>query len=1187
MKKILAVLLAMVFVLPLFSGFTVMAAEVSITVVADNDSNGNPTWKNATMVEGTMAGKYIVKNIDDGYSFTWKPLENQISVDYTSAKVTEVVIPSKINGVDVLSVSMLCNAQSPLYDLKSVIVSEGIPALGNTAFKGYPSLTDVKLPSTLTSIGDESFANCAALKTVTLPSNLTTIGKASFANCSALETVEIPSSVKTFGTQIFKGSSITHITFPEGVTNPIPNETFANCKQLKHVTFEGYVKSFEWNSFVNTSALETITFKNEKPLASVFDAAFKGSSPDLVVYYPEEYADAYDTYKFKSLFLPGTVFRFIGQGAEFDPPIGTVQDAVVVADNDANGNPSWQTATTTVTNKDDIYILTNTAQNYSFIWLPEIQTLIRDDNSAGAVDVVIPSSINGVEVLTLGENLIPKANPQVMKSIVVSPGPTLTGNSVFAGHQLLEEVKLPSTIYKLGETTFSGCTNLSHIELPEGLKWMGFQSFKDTIINEITFPASFGDNVEGDMFSVCKSLEKVVFKSRIKTLNWATFYKCANLKEIVFLHETPPSKIDSSAFAEASDDFTVYYPKGATGYEEPTFQALFPANVKFKEYPDFFNEITNAVKNEASIDVEYEIEAAEGAEGIGIVALYKGNTLVECKTVDLSSTSTTFEGSFDADTVKLFIWNAETLEQLSDAAVSKVEPPAQRGRVYNANGTVVTAEGNPLRGAFIEIDYSTTDVATSQLAKLKEYGCNAVHLYAERQSADLTAGYNVKRVDNYVEMTERLGLYLVLTPGDSTLNKQFDIDFWNIYAPRYKDKTHVIYEVQNESNGFAPPTEQYLADLKEVHDVIRGHAPDTHILLYSFSHLSSVEDIDHYMETMEIDDWSKTAVAWHGYDTNLAEYRRFFNYLRDNGYASINTEVPATIDNKSNGALLGTLEELGCSWLNFIIASRVPEDDCWKTPIEKSGIFWNSDFGMWPEQNIISAHNITKASAATLTGEGYIGFEKYIFATAPATVNVYVTAESEGSIDIYVDSLSNAPIATVEISGGNTKYSAPVTATTGKHTLYIVINGDVALDEFCFLDPTRNPYERIEMENYDEHLGIDMGPTTDVGGGMAIGAIHENDYVAFENVDFDDGATYCEIRTTGPYTTSTAQLRLDSLDGPIIGEIELPITGGWENYTTVSADISGATGIHKLYVVFINGHHGGGYANINWLQFYK
>jgi beta-glucosidase len=46
--------------------------------------------------------------------------------------------------------------------------------------------------------------------------------------------------------------------------------------------------------------------------------------------------------------------------------------------------------------------------------------------------------------------------------------------------------------------------------------------------------------------------------------------------------------------------------------------------------------------------------------------------------------------------------------------------------------------------------------------------------------------------------------------------------------------------------------------------------------------------------------------------------------------------------------------------------------------------------------------------------------------------------------------------------------------------------------------------------------------------------------------------------------------------------VTVPLTGGWQKWTTATAPATGAAGVHSLYVVFKGS---AGIGNINWFRF--
>lgn len=106
------------------------------------------------------------------------------------------------------------------------------------------------------------FAKCTQLTNVILPSTLTTIGKYAFANCSSLTSITIPSSVKTIGAYAFYSCS-GFISIKLDSQN-IGEKAFSSCKSLTAVTFTSNVKMISSYVFQNCNVLSSVTFLDTK-----------------------------------------------------------------------------------------------------------------------------------------------------------------------------------------------------------------------------------------------------------------------------------------------------------------------------------------------------------------------------------------------------------------------------------------------------------------------------------------------------------------------------------------------------------------------------------------------------------------------------------------------------------------------------------------------------------------------------------------------------------------------------------------------------------------------------------------------------------------------------------------------------------------------------------------------------------
>lgn len=149
---------------------------------------------------------------------------------------TEVVVPSKVNDMDVVGIS------------------------GNPNKTMFPNAQKITLPDTLREIDDYAFAGCAALKSINIPANVTDIDDFAFSECSALTTVNIPASVEDIGEFAFKNcTSLSTVTFSEGLKD-IGTGAFAGCTSLTLINLPNSVQELETNAF-DINVAFTVTYK--------------------------------------------------------------------------------------------------------------------------------------------------------------------------------------------------------------------------------------------------------------------------------------------------------------------------------------------------------------------------------------------------------------------------------------------------------------------------------------------------------------------------------------------------------------------------------------------------------------------------------------------------------------------------------------------------------------------------------------------------------------------------------------------------------------------------------------------------------------------------------------------------------------------------------------------------------------
>ena len=151
----------------------------------------------------------------------------------------------------------------------------------------------------------------------------------------------------------------------------------------------------------------------------------------------------------------------------------------------------------------------------------------------------------------------------------------------------LEDVKLPANLKIISNASFSGCTNLKTIDLPDTVTEIGAFAFESTGLTSITIPASvetvddtaFIDNTsltdatfpagKGISFEGCTSLVNVKINNNPTKIDDSMFRKCSSLASI----ELPDTvtEIGKYAFADCTGlkDFTI--PDGIKSIGEAAF----------------------------------------------------------------------------------------------------------------------------------------------------------------------------------------------------------------------------------------------------------------------------------------------------------------------------------------------------------------------------------------------------------------------------------------------------------------------------------------------------------------------------------------------------------------------------------------------------------------------------------------
>lgn len=125
---------------------------------------------------------------------------------------------------------------------------------------------------------------------------------------------------------------------------------------------------------------------------------------------------------------------------------------------------------------------------------------------------------------------------------------------------------------------------------------------------------------------------------------------------------------------------------------------------------------------------------------------------------------------------------------------------------------------------------------------------------------------------------------------------------------------------------------------------------------------------------------------------------------------------------------------------------------------------------------------------------------------------------------------------------------------------------------------------QIEAESCDEKRGMTIEASE--GDSEQLGGVTGDAWARYVHVDFGTTApTMFQARAAVDASAGgSIEIRIDSVDGTLIGTCPVTPTGVWTMYEDFTAPISAVTGAHDVYLVFKTGLATTYVANLNWFK---
>lgn len=571
-----------------------LAAMMAIVFVPRVWAVDGDTFTAQTEEGVTMTFKVISETLQ-----TCEVSSNCIDATYTGA----VTVPATANGYAVTKIGDYAFIES---NVGSITLPNSITAIGNGAFSYTHNLQTMTIPSGVTDFGEgETFFYSKSLQSVVVSEGVTTIPDAFVNQCRALTSVSIPEGVTSIGVTAFGGcTALTEVVIPSTVTNiyenafvqtglqrievknPTPIKINADCFTPRYAyatlvvpfgSMVDYQGAAVWSNFnqmddhsvfkANTAEGVEVTYKMLSETAcQVGDGTNRAISTSYsgAVTIPESVNGitviAIGDYAFRAcslteISLPATLNSIgnnsVASCSNLTKVIANMTDPFDI--DDTSFSLSLQA---------DLFVEYASLDAYKahiqwkkfhrIIPFSNDPTIIIDVNADGSLYTfykVISESDKTCQV-GLGEEgstAIPTtyAGDFTIPSSVNGYTVTKVGAYAFQGCSGITAMILPEGIKEIGDYAFVNATAMTSVSLPESLEKIGSGTFKYSGLTAVELPEN-SLNLGSAAFMGCSQLASVKLPSQITVLPNYLFENCYRLGSIVIPNNV--NTIGSSCF---------------------------------------------------------------------------------------------------------------------------------------------------------------------------------------------------------------------------------------------------------------------------------------------------------------------------------------------------------------------------------------------------------------------------------------------------------------------------------------------------------------------------------------------------------------------------------------------------------------------------------------------------------------
>ncbi len=493
-------------------------------------------------------------------------------LDEDGNEITDITIPSSLTSIK-------SNAFYNFTYLTSVTIPDGVTSIGRSAFYGCTSLRDITIPDGVTSIGGFAFENCAGLTSITIPDSVTSIGGSSFYKCNNLKDVYISdieawlniscgdsySSPNYYGELHIldkEGNKVTNIIIPDGISS-IRKTAFCNCRSLESITIPNGVTIIDTGAFSGCTSLTSITVPDS--ITSIGHEAFRGCSSLTSIEIPDSVTSIGQSAFHGCTSLTDVTIPDGVTSIDFYTFYGCTSLQNITIPDNVTTIGLWAFAECTSLASITIPASVTNIENGAFLNCTNLKVYIYD------VEAWLNISFDNTEDRPnlYGELHVLDEEGNEVTDIIIPQSITSIANSAFSNSINITGITISDNVTSIGQSAFYGCTSLRDITIPDGVTSIGEYAFDNcasltsiTILGSIT---SIGRSV----FSDCTSLRDVTIPDGVTSIGQSAFSGCTSLRDITIPDGV--TSIGPEAFRGCSSLTSIEIPDSVTSIGHSAF----------------------------------------------------------------------------------------------------------------------------------------------------------------------------------------------------------------------------------------------------------------------------------------------------------------------------------------------------------------------------------------------------------------------------------------------------------------------------------------------------------------------------------------------------------------------------------------------------------------------------------------